>query len=755
MYTVQVSIEALPDRLFTYAVPEALQNRIRPGQRIKVPFGTRQVIGYVVAPPEDVQEEALPLFGGELDDGQKKYTLRAVSAIEEDEPFLSLELLDLARFLAEYYCVPLSIALRCVIPAPVREKGRKPKERFFVTPVEDLSEIKLTAKQRELYDNIKRVEGGWLSSLTHEFDCTVGMFHTLARYGAVTIEKKEQLRNPLARRKVLPTRPLALNAEQAEALTVINRQIDLGFTKRATQTEEMPQPVLLFGVTGSGKTEVYLQAIANVLEQGGGAIVMVPEIALTPQTVQRFTARFGSSVAVLHSALSDGERHDEWHRLRRGDARIVVGPRSAVFAPVQNLALIVVDEEHEPSYKQEEHPKYHARDIALMRGRLESCAVVLGTATPALETWANVTRGKYVLAELKERAAGRPLPFVRVVDMRQAVQATGHAQLFSEELIESMRVRLDRGEQTILFLNRRGFSASLQCPNCGYVETCEHCSISMTYHKVGVCLRCHLCGAWKHPPSVCPNCASPAFSYAGIGTQKIESVLGRILPQAKILRMDADVTARKNSHDEILQEFQSGRANILIGTQMIAKGHHFPNVTLVGVLAADMSLHQPDFRAAERTFQLLAQVAGRAGRGETPGEVLVQTYTPEHPAIQFAKQADFLGFAEGELAEREEWEFPPFVHLAVLTYAGASEEQVRVVAEKYETFIRGLNADGLFIAPASLAPLSKIKNIYRYQIVLRHKSARVLGEVFRMARREFPASKEVAAGIDIDALSLS
>ena len=744
MKVVAVSLEEVPGRVFDYAVPEELSDGICPGLRIRVPFGKKETLGYVIAVAER-ERENLPLFSGEADSGDEKPNLRYISGIDSPHPFLSPALIELARFTADYYCAPLGTAIRCVLPAPVRSGKSKPKEQFFVSPVVPAPEIKLTPKQKELLENIRRVDGGWLQHLCREFGCSAGMFHTLAAHGAIEIEKKQQRRNPLANRKILPTAPLALTDEQAEALRVISEEIEV--------TDRKPKPVLLFGVTGSGKTEVYLQAIAKVLEKGGSSIVMVPEIALTPQTVQRFTARFGGQVAVLHSALSDGERYDEWHRIRRGEAKIVVGPRSAVFAPVGNLGLIVVDEEHEPSYKQEETPRYHARDIAVMRAVKENCAVVLGTATPSMETWVNVRRGKYRKAVLLRRVMDRPLPFVQIVDMRTEMQKTGHPQLFSELLIEAMRQRLERGEQIILFLNRRGYSSSLQCPACGHKETCESCSVTMTYHKTDDCLRCHICGAWRRPPPVCPACGSPAFKYAGFGTQRVENILSAILPQARVLRMDADSTARRHGHDEILSLFQSGRADILIGTQMIAKGHHFPNVTLVGVLAADMSLHQPDFRAAERTFQLLAQVSGRSGRGEIPGEVFIQTYTPDHPAVIHSRTADFERFAEVELAEREQWGYPPFCHLVLLSFFGESEATVSETAARYETALRKQKAGE--ISPAVPAPLTRAKGNYRYQIIVRNNSVQQILNALRAVMKTYPPGTAVGMIADVDALGLS
>jgi len=793
MLIVRVTIEAVPDRLFDYAVPATLAEAIRLGQRVRVSFGPRTVSGYVIEkleiePPPELPTEVLPLFATDPAAAAatapvRRPKLKAVQSIDDPEPFLSPVLLKLARWVADYYCAPLTTAVRCVLPAPVRDTAGRAKEQLFVSLPEDVQPTappdetaddeapgaavpqppvrkkkrskdksaatpglpELSARQTELLDNLRRVGGGWMQAVCKEFSCAPETLRRLAETGAIVLEKRQMRRDPLARRRVVPTQPLPLMDEQADALARITEQID-------AISSGTPRPVLLYGVTGSGKTEVYLQAIANVLATGRGAIVLVPEIALTPQTVQRFTARFGSQVAVLHSALGDGERYDEWHRIRKGEARIVVGPRSAVFAPVHPLGLIVVDEEHEPSYKQDEAPRYHARDVAAVRAFLENGVAVFGTATPALETWANVTKGKYLLAALRKRVDDRPLPRVHIVDMRVETQKTGHVQVFSQALIDAVKLRLERGEQTILFLNRRGFSSSLVCPACGYVAECEACSVSMTYHQTDDCLRCHICGAWRRVPATCPSCRDPAFKYTGFGTQRIEAVTTRIFPQARIVRMDADATSRRHSHDDLLAVFQSGRADILIGTQMIAKGHHFPNVTLVGVLAADMSLHQPDFRAAERTFQLLAQVSGRAGRGDVPGEVYVQTYTPEHPAVQCSRKADFDTFAVDELKERRACGYPPYGHLVCLAFRGATESAVLALAQAYAAALTAAACGE--ISEAVPAPLARAKGEFRYQILMRGVAVKPMVTAVRMAIKKHPPTKEVAIAVDVDALSM-
>ena len=792
---VRVATEISADRLFDYAVPEALAPRIRVGQRVSVPFGGRTVDAYVVELGErEVGDRRSEIGGRRSEDGDRQTAsaedggagqavrtpaqaelfadsdfrspasglrppasgLRSLLLIEDDVPYLSPPLIALARWMAEYYCAPFELTLRCALPAAVRNSDMKAKEQLFVAPVEGAFE--LTRRQSELLAGLRRVGGGWLHALTREFSCTSQTLKALADKGAATIEKRQVRRDPLANRKILPSRPLPLMDEQATALEQIAELTDKDKQGQARTSTDgpAPKPLLLFGVTGSGKTEVYLQAIAHVLEQGRGAIVLVPEIALTPQTVQRFASRFGSRIAVLHSALSDGERFDEWHRIRTGEAVVVVGPRSAVFAPVKNLGLIVVDEEHEPSYKQDETPRYHARDVAVMRGLFEKCAVVLGTATPAMETWLNVEKGKYGVAKLTKRVSNRPMPRVYVVDMRIETARAGHVQIFSDVLLEAIKLRLERGEQSILFLNRRGYANALICPSCGYTAACDNCSVSYTYHQADTCLRCHICGCWKPVPATCPACGDPAFKYSGFGTQRVELALQKCFPQARVLRMDADVTSRKHSHDELLAIFKSGRADILIGTQMIAKGLDFPNVTLVGVLSADMSLHMPDFRAAERTYQLLAQVSGRAGRAELPGEVFVQTFSPDHPAIRAAASDEgFEPFAAQELSERREGGYPPYTHLACLTFKGDSEEKVRFGAEAYANELAGeVRGSPLRVSDACPAPLSKAKGLYRYQVLMRSESTRAMTRPLRklIIRKSLPQG--VSLSVDVDALNI-
>ena len=742
--TVKVAIDLALDRLFDYEVPEALKEKLAIGQLLSVPFGHREARGFSVE------------IAAEPTDTVDRSKLKAVTAIVDETPFFSPALLALVRRIAAYTAAPLESVLRAALPAAVLKKNARAKEQLFVSPLSATPEIldALTKRQRWLYDNIVRLGGGWLAPLCAELKTTPASMRALASRKAVDIVVRARRRDPMGGRRVMPSKPLPLNEEQAAALAAIKELAEPAHGDSPSDAH-LSRTILLHGVTGSGKTEVYLQAIAAELEKGRGAIVMVPEIALTPQTVRRFASRFGDKVAVLHSGLSDGERYDEWHRIRRGDARVVVGPRSAVFAPVANLGLVVVDEEHEPSYKQEDNPRYHARDVAVLRGSIEGAAVVLGSATPSLETWMNVRTEKYSCATMTRRAGLGSLPIVHLVNMQEEPRRS----FFSGVLLDAIRLRLERGEQTILFLNRRGWSRSVACEACGHVITCPSCDLAYTYHRVDDCLRCHVCGGWRPTPRTCPACGASALTYRGTGTQRIEATLAKCFPQAAILRMDADSTSRSRSHDDILSAFRRGEAQILVGTQMIAKGLDFPNVTLVGVLNADSSLNMPDFRASERTYQLLSQVAGRAGRAELPGEVVVQCFDPSAPAITAAARGDYAKFAERELKDREENFFPPFCHLAVVALKAQDFKLVStwsdMYAKSFAAFAEKNRSAGLVVSEAVPSVLEKADGWYRWQIVLRAKSAKAIVAAWRTILAHRPPPKALRFAIDIDAHNLA
>ena len=670
----RVTLDVAVRREFDYLVPEELERSVHEGTRVKVPFGPREVMGVVTA----------------VLDESPHGNLREIIKTVGGQALVTPPILRLVRWIADYYCCAPEIAMKAVLPDAVRKEEEGWRERLYVRALPQHGEPpKLTKRQEDLWTIVEEWRELPLQELVRLAGTTSATIRKLEDKGLVSIAPQISERDPYAKEHILPTQPLELNAQQATALESIVDSME----RLAKREDDEAKPVgdnvfLLHGVTGSGKTEVYLQAIAHALGQGKGAIVLVPEISLTPQTVERFKARFSQGpqqtlVAVLHSHLSAGERHDEWHKIRQGRARIVIGARSAVFAPVEPLGLVIVDEEHEHSYKQEEAPRYNARDLAVVRGQQEGAAVVLGSATPCMESYHNVQRKKYGLLSLTERVDNIQMPIVRVIDMRSAARKEKGVGIFSPQLREAILQRLEKNEQVMLFLNRRGWSSSLQCPECGFVAECPNCSVSLTYHRAAQQLMCHICGHIEAAPKKCPQteCGNVAIRFSGLGTEKVEAALEKGFPSARVKRMDSDTLKRKEDYRRILGDFRTGKIDILVGTQMIAKGLHFPNVTLVGIIHADLSLHIPDFRAGERTFQLLTQVAGRAGRGEVEGEVYVQSFTPFHPAIQYARRHDYVGFYEQEIEFRQQLNYPPVGRVALLTLRGRSEDRVKFVAD--------------------------------------------------------------------------
>jgi primosomal protein N' (replication factor Y) len=709
-----------------------------------VPFGARKIFGTVTALAEESAHTKL------------KPILKVIGA----QTLVTPKVLKLARWIGEYYCCAPETALKSVLPEAIRKEKEGWKKQLFVRALQLSGEFpKLPKRQQDVWNIIEERREILLSELLELAETTAATVRKLEDRGLVEISSEISERDPYARETILPTQSIVLNPAQSVALEKIKAAME----KPPSTFNLQPSTFLLHGVTGSGKTEIYLQALAHALEQGKGAIVLVPEISLTPQTVERFKARFSSGklqtlVAVLHSHLSAGERHDEWHKIRQGRARIVIGARSAIFAPVEPLGLIIVDEEHETSYKQEEAPRYHARDVAIMRGQMENAVVVLGSATPSLESFYNCKRGKFTLLELPERVDNQKMPHVRVVDMRQAAHKEKGTPLFSPQLKEAINQRLDKGEQTILFLNRRGYSTSLQCPKCGYVCECPNCSLALTFHRQEQKLACHICGHVEKVPLVCPNekCKNPAIRFSGTGTQRVEETLAKLFPKARIQRMDTDTMTRKDDYRKVLGDFRAGKIDILVGTQMIAKGLHFPNVTLVGIIYADLALHQPDFRAGERTFQLLTQVAGRAGRGDVEGEVFVQAFAPFHPAIQYARRHDFNGFYEQEIEFRGQLKYPPVSRVALLTLKGCNEEKVKFSAEhlKRELEKNLKEFKDLIIAGPAPAPLLRAETFYRYQIMLRTRAMSALSRELARIIQSLALPEDVTLAVDIDPVNL-
>jgi primosomal protein N' (replication factor Y) (superfamily II helicase) len=735
----RVIIDRAIHRELDYAVPELLAEKIGIGSRVRVPFRERSALGTVV---------------GLLNESDAK-GIRPIEALVGDAPILSEKLIELARWMSVYYCCPIETVMRSLLPQVIRRAEVGWKKQLFVNAAreigaEEIEKLRRRApKQAELLEAVSKLRKPIAAAeLLRQTSLDNQTLRALEKRGFVVLREEAVARDPHADEQFIASTDLTLNDEQAAALAAV---------AEALAAPEKAKPILLHGVTGSGKTEIYLQAIHATLARGKTAIVLVPEISLTPQTVERFKSRFAETqemVAVLHSHLSEGERHDEWHKIHAGRARIVVGARSAVFAPLENLGLIVVDEEHETSYKQEDAPRYHARDVAVVRAKLEGCAVLLGTATPSLESYHNAIQNKYRLLKLTQRVDNCQMPLMRIVDLRLERRKEKVAAILSEKLRAAITARLEKHEQTILFLNRRGFSTSLLCSNCGEARDCPNCSVALTFHRGAARLSCHLCGHTAAVPKKCPACSQDALIYSGFGTEKVEANVAHLFPDATVRRMDADSMSRKDAYRETLHAFRAGKIDILVGTQMIAKGLHFPNVTLVGIINADLGLHMPDFRAGERTFQLLTQVAGRAGRGETPGEVFVQTYTPFSPSIQFARHHDFAGYFEQELEFRERCDFPPFKHVVLITVRSVHEGRAKLSAETIARRLKeALPPEFILSAPAP-APLEKLQGQFRFHILMRGEAIMRLSRLVRETLDKLPLPEDVVAAVDVDPYQL-
>ena len=736
---VRVIVDRSIRRELDYSVPEAMTDKVVVGARVRVPFRDKSLLATVVATLDQSPAEGI----------------KPIMALLGEKPILSASLIELARWMSNYYCCPVETVMRSLLPQVIRSAKIGWKKQLFVSPArsatpEEIEKLRRRApRQAELLEAIAQLPAPMpASDLLRQTSLDNSTLRALIRRGFAELREQAVERDPHGTEEFVADAELAMNEEQTAALKLI---------ETALENPETHPPILLHGVTGSGKTEVYLQAIRATLARGKTAIVLVPEISLTPQTVERFKSRFAAqpdTVAVLHSHLSEGERHDEWHKLHSGRARIVIGARSAVFAPLLNLGLIVVDEEHETSYKQEEAPRYHARDVAIVRAKLEKCVAILGTATPSLESYANATRGKYVLSTLTQRVDQCQMPLIRIVDLRQERRKEKAAAILSEKLRAAIGDRLEKKEQTILFLNRRGFSTSLLCNNCGKARDCPNCSVALTFHRSNARLSCHLCGHSAAVPKRCPECGEDALIYAGFGTEKVEANVSAIFPKAIVRRMDADSMTRKDAYRETLHAFRAGKIDILVGTQMIAKGLHFPNVTLVGIINADLALHLPDFRAGERTFQLLTQVAGRAGRGEEPGEVFVQTYTPFSPSIQFARHHDFAGYFEQELEFRERCDFPPFKHAVLITVRSEHEARASFSAETLARRLREALPEEFTRGAPAPAPLEKLQGHYRFHILLRGEAIMRLSRLIRETLDKLPFPEDVAVAVDVDPYQL-
>jgi primosomal protein N' (replication factor Y) len=822
---------ALPvplDQTFTYAV-----NGVVPavGARVLVPFSGQRLMGVVVRVHEDAPAD--------------DFEIKPVQQVLDDAAVLPDELMELARWIAQYYVAPLGEVLRGMLPLAaevkrhfsyrITEAGRRVlyegaakgssrrsklsaedqnREYAVLNYLEGGEQAKMSALRSATGTNKSLLEGmvrkKWLTreAVAEERDARrlekvavliaearlpklnenqtailaelaavggrmrvrdlqlslarigvpVSTLGTLVKRGLVTVEEvvEEFHVGGVSAQGKKHAHEHDLNEAQMEALGTIAAAMDKGGFR----------PHLLYGITGSGKTTVYFAAMQRALDAGKSALLLVPEIGLTPAMAGQMVAAFAGEVALLHSQLTPDERAEQWHRIRRGEARIVVGTRSAVFAPMVDLGLIIVDEEHDSSYKQEETPRYHGRDVAVMRAKFNEAVVVLGSATPSLESWSNAEKGRYTLVELRERVMERPLPVVELVDMRAEFRETGQEQIFSRRLVEETQATLDRGEQVILLLNRRGYSSVVMCRSCGEKIECENCSISMTYHKrvnendaiaqPGQRLECHYCGSRRAVPKVCPKCESEHLYFLGAGSQQGEERLQELFPAARIGRMDRDTVRGRSDMERLLARLHGGDINLLVGTQMIAKGHDIHGVTLVGVVGADFQLGLPDFRAAERVFQLLTQVSGRAGRGELPGKVLVQTYHPDHYAIQFAAKHDYSGFVAKEMQYRRWMHYPPFAVLANIVIQSEKLEEATAWAGTLGRWFQQARLDKVRVLGPAAAPIVRLKRIYRYHFVLKAEKRQALGATLRavLAYAETQGIARRNLVVDVDAVHL-
>ena len=730
-------------RSLAYKVDEKLAPQARVGSLVRIPLGHRSDLGVVVK------------IGDEGDFDRTK--LKQIYGLEQPFPVVREDGLKLAEWMSGYYSCGMEQVLEVMIPRAVRRGMGQKKERYVRladdVDVEMLEALARRAPRQLLVVNFLKEQAArdsWPRGLLlKRLGISGAVLDGLISKGILVETRRAAERTAYGDDagdiEQVGVREFKLTGEQTTAENSIQKSVLAG--EFAVH--------LLHGVTGSGKTEVYMRVMKEVLKGGGGIVFLVPEVALTPQTVGRLRARFeavgGDKVVVWHSHLSDGERYDAWRSLATGEARVVVGARSAVFAPVANLQLIIVDEEHEPAYKQEEVPRYHGRDVAVYRAMLNKAVCVLGSATPSLESLHNVNSGKYAVDRLTKRVDDRQLPLMHVVDMRREKGG----RVFSTLLADKMQDRIEKKEQIILFLNRRGHDSSLNCPDCGFVALCDFCSITLTHHYHDRRLRCHMCGFETGIPTTCPNCRSVKIHYKGSGTQKVEAIARKLVPHANIVRIDADTMRRRHALRAQLAAFRQGKIDILVGTQMIAKGLDFPNVTLVGLLDADLSMHLPDFRASERTFQLLVQVSGRAGRGDRSGEVVVQTYMPSSPPIQYGRQQDFDGFIEDELEHRKEFGYPPYRHLIHHLFRGQSREKVEFYATQWlkqvgpELIKRGVEVRG----PAP-CPIERIQNMFRYQIWYFTGNVSRLMPYINQQRAAFKWDPELIEVVDVDAVQL-
>jgi primosomal protein N' (replication factor Y) len=729
--------EGGPGGGFDYLVPERWVKQIEPGRRVRAPLGRsdRLVTGYCVA------VDKRPTGGR---------ALKSLADVIDPRSLLGPSMLELTRWIADRYLCGWGQVLEAVVPAGVRgQAGTRMSTVLSLNPqaAGKIDELGLPEKQAAVLKALAAAQEPLTpAELTRVARCTPGPIATLRRKGLIQARTERIQQKRTAETPVIRQRDLVLNEDQQGALRAI---LDAMHQRRH-------ETVLIHGVTGSGKTEVYIQAIEAAVREGRQAIVLVPEISLTPQTVERFRSRF-DRVAVLHSHLSDAERHWQWQRIADGQVQVVVGARSAIFAPVPKLGLVILDEEHESTFKQETAPRYHARDVAITRCRMEHVPLVLGSATPSLESWHRAKSGMYRLVAMPRRVMNRPLPMVGTLDLRNDEHSRNSRGSISRQLHMAIEDALKNGGQVILLLNRRGFATHIQCPACGLVIQCPHCEIALTHHRTEEIALCHYCDYQIDAPQVCPKCSFRGINYRGQGTQRLEAEVQMRFPNVRVLRMDTDTMQAPGSHAKALAEFRSGDVRILLGTQMIAKGLDFPNVTLVGVINADTALHLPDFRAAERTFQLVTQVAGRTGRGDRGGRVLVQTRNPEHPAILAACRHDYSMFAAQEIPIRQMLSYPPFADMARLVVRGpveqVAEEYARHVTTRLSESLERHQAKARVLGPAP-APFSKLRGLYRFQIQVQGPDGERLRQAIREATADLRPPENVQWIVDIDPLDM-
>lgn len=683
------------DKIFDYSVPDNLKDKIKVGIRVKVPFGKMELEGFVI----EIKNSS-------------DISVKDILEVVDDEVILNEELLELGKKIQEDTLSTLISCYQIMLPKALKAKNgmviNKKFDTYYYLNKDIVCYGKLSASQDRIINLCMEKEYVLRKELV---DISLSSLNTLIKKN-ILLEKKLEHYRLSYNEKIEPKKELTEDQMKVVNEVLLNK----GYC-----------PYLLYGVTGSGKTEVYMELIEDALNRGKTSIVLVPEISLTPQMVLRFQKRFGDNIAAIHSALSDGEKYDEWRRIVKGEAKIVIGARSAIFAPLKNIGMIIIDEEHSDSYKQDDsNPRYSAKDVALIRAKYHDCSLIMGSATPSLEAFARAKKGVFKLLELPNRINGKELPKINIIDMNEIIKKTkGH---FSEELLAAISLRLKKKEQVILLLNRRGYSSFVTCKNCGYTFKCPNCDITLTYHKSSRTLRCHYCGYGTKVYDICPNCHEKSINDLGVGTERIEEELGKLFPESRILRMDFDTTSRKGMHEKMITAFKNQEYDILLGTQIVSKGLDFDNVTLVGVINADTSLNIPDFRSSETTFSLLAQVAGRAGRSTKEGEVIIQTFNPDHYAIQYTKKHDYLGFYNKEMFIRRELKYPPFYYICYLKISGKDSDYIYGEVNKIKKVLENKLENTIILGP-SPCTIFKLNNIYRYGIILKYKKEDNLREV--------------------------